>query len=55
MNTPAIVQAESTTQLLILVGVALIVLARPDLGGFLLFLGLLSWGIYNIINIGRQF
>lgn len=55
MNTPPIIQTESTTQLLILLGVGLIVLSRPDLGVFLLLLGLVSWSIYNAINIGRQF
>lgn len=50
------VTPQSGVQLLIVVGAAFLMAGvRPSLGMKLLGLGVVVWGIYNVINLGRQF
>lgn len=50
------IMPQSGLQLLIVVGAAFLMAGiRPDLGMFLLFLGVGMWAVYNLFNIGRQF
>lgn len=47
---------QSGVQLIIVIGAAFLMAGvRPSLGMNLLALGIIVWGIYNVINLARQF
>jgi len=49
-------QPQSGVQLLIIIGaVFLFAGVHPDVGLNLLIIGVGAWGIYNLLNLGRQF
>lgn len=55
MSTTTI-KPQSGIQLVIIIGAAFLMMGTmPDLGLFLLMLGVGFWAVYNFINIGRQF
>ena len=50
------IQPNSGVQLLIIIGAAFLFAGvHPEIGMNLLIIGVGAWGIYNILNIGRQF
>lgn len=47
---------QSGVQLLMIIGAGFLMAGvQPDLGMMLLMLGVGTWGLYNVINLGRQF
>lgn len=47
---------QSGVQLVMIIGAAFLMAGvHPELGMNLLMLGVVVWGIYNLLNLGRQF